>query len=495
METTSDDGSGAVEVPYTAAELQTTARGELVELVLRQAEKWPMNDRRRFGTREARLGAIRKAVQKAASNTLRKALVNPTHGFSRPRGPADVVHRTAAICGTPPAAAGDDRSSAIDGGVVSNVRSAGKSREGVADDYSPSSDLPGPLSPHIQDDATSGAGDPEPAARTSAGLENEGLRANTNQVRILLHDLRRDDKLAKTTFRVTLTVIDSEECSPDHWCASTCELLQELQRRAGASLADPVKISYPYADQPEYYQDIVVTAPGESLEHGVPDLQYLQVPMSNTLRLVVEHGITPLRDDQGTRGWSPSDPVRDVSRASSSTPVAGPSGLQGGGGDDLQSHQQKMLAVSARATDSDKQVRRDKRLAISARIVDWLSGEAAKRVGYQAFKQGRYRPQHNPDIVASWRFAVEFCGAFLRAPCLTTAGKMTHATKGHIEQALGVGSTWMADAEKAVRLLERFGEGGTDERPAVVDRVKVSEGKREGSGSLLAFLKAQQDAE
>jgi hypothetical protein len=46
------------------------------------------------------------------------------------------------------------------------------------------------------------------------------------------------------------------------------------------------------------------------------------------------------------------------------------------------------------------------------RTIEWLKSELEKRPGYAEFRAGFYHVKHNPDVVQSWRFAVEFVEAY-----------------------------------------------------------------------------------
>jgi hypothetical protein len=46
------------------------------------------------------------------------------------------------------------------------------------------------------------------------------------------------------------------------------------------------------------------------------------------------------------------------------------------------------------------------------RIIEWLQSELENRSGYTEFRAGFHHVKHNPDIVKSWKFAVEFLEAY-----------------------------------------------------------------------------------
>ena len=65
--------------------------------------------------------------------------------------------------------------------------------------------------------------------------------------------------------------------------------------------------------------------------------------------------------------------------------------------------------------------------------------------------------------------------------------------KSEVQQALGIGSSWMSDACHAMTLRWKFGEGGTSPRQDVI-RVCTStaEDNRMGAQALLEYLAEQE---
>jgi hypothetical protein len=65
--------------------------------------------------------------------------------------------------------------------------------------------------------------------------------------------------------------------------------------------------------------------------------------------------------------------------------------------------------------------------------------------------------------------------------------------KSEVQQALGIGSSWMSDAHRAMTLRWKFGEGGTSPRQDVI-RVCTStaEDDRMGARALLGYLAEQE---
>jgi hypothetical protein len=155
--------------------------------------------------------------------------------------------------------------------------------------------------------------------------------------------------------------------------------------------------------------------------------------------------------------------------------------------------------------------------------VQWLITEAAKDARYASFKAGRHHVLTNPGVVLSWQFAVEFSKKHSGMPSpvaqpivgvlrrhlvltrhLTTISpppqvrgrgrkRPPRIKKSEVQQALGIGSSWMSDAHRAMTLRWKFGEGGTSPRQDVI-RVCTStaEDDRMGARALLGYLAEQE---
>jgi hypothetical protein len=56
-------------------------------------------------------------------------------------------------------------------------------------------------------------------------------------------------------------------------------------------------------------------------------------------------------------------------------------------------------------------------------------------------------------------------------------------------KALGVGNAWLFEAEKAVDIIRKYGEGVTHPSQPVIDKVVFMAMEPKGSTKLLAWLK------
>ena len=131
-------------------------------------------------------------------------------------------------------------------------------------------------------------------------------------------------------------------------------------------------------------------------------------------------------------------------------------------------------------------------------VVQWLREEAEKWEGYAAFKRGQNHVQTNANVVASWRFAVSFSEHHSRtvSPVQVPSGhgrRQKHKKlirKGEVQQALGVGATWMSEATQAVALLCKYGEGGPSPRQHIIDMCSDQTAKV-GARTLLSRLREE----
>jgi hypothetical protein len=58
-----------------------------------------------------------------------------------------------------------------------------------------------------------------------------------------------------------------------------------------------------------------------------------------------------------------------------------------------------------------------------------------------------------------------------------------------IMKALNIGPSWFFDANKAVGIVQKYGEGGTHCSQPVIDKITSTVGAPEGSTKLLQWLK------
>ncbi|KAF8257787.1 hypothetical protein EI94DRAFT_1816931 [Lactarius quietus] len=123
----------------------------------------------------------------------------------------------------------------------------------------------------------------------------------------------------------------------------------------------------------------------------------------------------------------------------------------------------------------------------SNKTVEWLMKELQSHPGYEEFRLTMNHIKDNPSAVRSWTFAVDFMEDYQKS-CLVN-GAYQKISKLDITRALSVGISWFHDANKAVEILKKFGEGGTHSSQEVIDRISFTAGAPEGSTSLLRWLR------
>ncbi|KAK7008136.1 hypothetical protein R3P38DRAFT_3211787 [Favolaschia claudopus] len=82
--------------------------------------------------------------------------------------------------------------------------------------------------------------------------------------------------------------------------------------------------------------------------------------------------------------------------------------------------------------------------------VQFLRDKLTALSGYSSFAANRGRVMSNAVISADWRFAVDFTNRYNK---LKTPVKIN---KESIHTALGVGSTWLSQAHKAVQIIDKY---------------------------------------
>jgi hypothetical protein len=119
------------------------------------------------------------------------------------------------------------------------------------------------------------------------------------------------------------------------------------------------------------------------------------------------------------------------------------------------------------------------------RNVEYLKAELEKIPGHVEFRNSLHHSQPNPGAVRSWMFAVNFTEAYNNAVLID--GRYVKIKKCEIKLALTVGDAWLCDAERAVRILRKYGEGGTHPSEDVIKKVRCTDEK--GSTKLLMWLR------
>ncbi|KAJ7730432.1 hypothetical protein B0H16DRAFT_210894 [Mycena metata] len=121
--------------------------------------------------------------------------------------------------------------------------------------------------------------------------------------------------------------------------------------------------------------------------------------------------------------------------------------------------------------------------------VEWLKEEIKALPGYSDFNDNRHKVQQNVGVVASWKFVAlvskTYFGNTSHIPSRNGRKKIT---KGSIHQAVGLKSTAFTQAEHAVGIIDRYGEGGSSPAQTVIDWIMLVVEKPEGAKGLYPFL-------
>ncbi|KAJ7221677.1 hypothetical protein GGX14DRAFT_388813 [Mycena pura] len=120
--------------------------------------------------------------------------------------------------------------------------------------------------------------------------------------------------------------------------------------------------------------------------------------------------------------------------------------------------------------------------------IAWLMAEIKTLPGHSQFVDHHRKVQQNAGIVASWNFMSLVSSTYFKQPSHIAGRENKKIKKKTIQQALDVGSTTLAEAENATRILKRYGENGTEPAQAVIDRVHLTEDKPQGARVLYPFL-------
>ncbi|PBK98162.1 hypothetical protein ARMGADRAFT_1026257 [Armillaria gallica] len=318
------------------------------------------------------------------------------------------------------------------------------------------------------------------------GLDRD-LPMNSKDVTILFTDGRLKGTSGRV-YHIKVTPFKGcEACKPGEWRANANDLL---------FLGGPFRLLTPLHDEPTYWDDIVngdivrldlVVVPGNSLlkiklEDFQSTVDLLKLAADLKHLLSVSSGMKWKAEDDDAANTITHEGrfsflflavlyLMFTTVISSSSP---------GGVFPLEKAREKakqnMRKRSQVKEDTDKAV------------IDWLRSELPPQVGFRSFKASHHSNNlQNPEIVAHWNFAAEFCGMFYNQKCPVNDCIVTY---NHIGKALGYGETWLCEARKAPSWIEKYGEDGEKESEEVVNKLKrEGSAKSDGHVKLFRFLK------
>ncbi|KAH9178190.1 hypothetical protein EDB89DRAFT_1929779 [Lactarius sanguifluus] len=120
------------------------------------------------------------------------------------------------------------------------------------------------------------------------------------------------------------------------------------------------------------------------------------------------------------------------------------------------------------------------------RVVRYLIGELEAHPDHRDFRSTLHHVRDNPGAVKSWKFGVDFLKAH-SGVCLVD-GEYRKIPKDYVSTALGVGKTWLSEANEAMEIVQTYGEGGTHRSQPFIDKITSTAGVPEGCTKLRKWL-------
>ncbi|KAJ7150521.1 hypothetical protein C8R43DRAFT_951490 [Mycena crocata] len=320
-----------------------------------------------------------------------------------------------------------------------------------------------PLSASVPSEIGSRKSSAAPEANLISCQERE---PNVRLVKLLIEDCRFS-RSTKISQEVALVVVDALQCGPGEWRVDLCNLLEELQN-TNAALSGSVKLAIRDSEYPDHRVYFVKVTDDALLEEAQPSPQLATIASNGCLEIFVEQA-------EDTYYHMYSNLVQ-----------AGPFQRDGSTESndifDVDDPNAKPLDHARR-----RAVKKSKPPANNG-DVQWLTAEIKALPGYSDYDEHRRKVQHNPGVVSSWKFMALVSETYYKQPSHIVGRQNKKIQKQSIEKALGVGSTSLAAAVNAVRILKRYGDGGTSPAQTVIERVALNEGKPQGAKVLYPFL-------
>ncbi|KAJ7683092.1 hypothetical protein B0H17DRAFT_1137953 [Mycena rosella] len=259
-----------------------------------------------------------------------------------------------------------------------------------------------------------------------------------------------EDRRGVSTLKTLHLAVIYEDCGPDHWQAELHNLLVELQD-SNSALTGPVKISCRDPEDPDYWMPFVKVADNVLLEEAETSPEFILIPNTNRLEILVEHA----QDARLPRTFTSTESHATF---------------------DINDPETKPLEV-ARSRSAKK---------INDQDAEWLKEPLKITPGYQEFKANQHKVQTNPGVVVSWLFIANFSNTHVGQ--FSRVKRRKKIQKKSIYKALLLGATALSEVEKAGRILHRYGEGGTSPAQAVINRIQLVEDPPSGARILYNFL-------
>ncbi|KAJ7431159.1 hypothetical protein FB451DRAFT_443183 [Mycena latifolia] len=281
----------------------------------------------------------------------------------------------------------------------------------------------------------------------------------------LFIDDTRGTSTAKISQELCLFVVDTVDCTPGEWRAELRDLLVELQQ-SNAAITGPVRLSCRDPEQPEYWVPFVKVTDDALLDEAETFPEFVLIPSSNHLEIRVEHA-----EDV----YFHSPPRRSVPGPSTSTTL-----------DTFDLTDPKAIPLEhARRRAANRPTGRNAK-DDQDRDTEWLIEQLKSFSGYEDFRSNQRKVQANPRVVKSWKFISNFSARYYKQVSHVQGRRKIQ--KQSVYKALGLGSTAIAEAENAARILNIYGDNGTSPAQAVIDRVNLVEDPPKGARALYPFL-------
>ncbi|KAJ7828523.1 hypothetical protein B0H13DRAFT_1917016 [Mycena leptocephala] len=250
--------------------------------------------------------------------------------------------------------------------------------------------------------------------------------------------------IQKTVSVVSLPVLDRTNSGSVRVLSK--EVISALQKGNGAieipsTGSGVVRISIPDSEDEEFKIPFVRIPHGQNWELAVFDPEALEV---------AEHGRLKLHVDNASLPSVIKNEAETMNAVAVPGPVSGPSNFE------------PPAETMEESTDP---------------VVKFLREKLGTRAGYSTFAANRGRTLANPVIVADWQFAVDFTTDY------NELKTRVRVTKDSIQKALGIGSTWMSQANTATEIIRKYGE-----IPEVAEVLGRVEDPPKGSTILYRFL-------
>ncbi|KAJ7445608.1 hypothetical protein FB451DRAFT_1412638 [Mycena latifolia] len=289
-----------------------------------------------------------------------------------------------------------------------------------------------------------------PPAETSTSPAQDLADTELLDVRIYLEDCRFDPT-QKTVAVVPLPVLDREDVPIGGFRVLGKDIIGRLQR-SNIAIEFPrtgiIRISVPDPLEPGWKMPFVRVVHAQSVEAMEFDPEALEISVDRRLRLFVEN--VAISSAPAIEMDAP--PMNTAASASGSAPMTEKKDLKQGPADDP--------------------------------VVQYLLQKLATRAGYASFVANRSHVLSNPEVVKDWYFAVQSSRDYTK----TRTPEQAKISKAHIQSALGIGSTWLANASTAISIIETYGPDKPSSANEVIEQLELVEDPAEGAAVLLRFL-------